>query len=93
MWVEHGVGASAATDLAMRNPEPPLVGGVALIVCYATVLLTQIYIHKIMDHFNQFLVILTVHFSNILKLPYRTDAVTWITSVHPMATRGSILKI
>jgi hypothetical protein len=26
LWVEHGVGASEATDLAMRNPEPPSGG-------------------------------------------------------------------
>ena len=26
MWVEQGVGASEATDLALRNPEPPTGG-------------------------------------------------------------------
>jgi hypothetical protein len=32
--VKHGVGAGVATDLAMRNPEPPS-GGEHIQSCYA----------------------------------------------------------
>jgi hypothetical protein len=47
MWLEGGVGASEATDLADWKPGADRMGGGAYTVCYVTVLPFSFYKHSI----------------------------------------------